>query len=227
MVATDYVPCSGTAAPTRCVPTSGSARKHSAPRYRTGTPSGRSAPDPPAPAAPSPPAPAFFPRFASPTRNHAASSDSAMWWCHPSQFLTWYSPSPASLLPRFRHSSIRCSAFATRPNSSSGVDRAALERGSSYFHLPPSSYRTTTSISSNPTTLRSTFDSTRRTTISTSRGPFSPSRTVRWVHAPAGSDAPQTRTPWNGGLGWGPRPPYGGGSASRSRIVVFDGTANK
>src|SRR5512143_2862460 len=92
---------------------------------------------------------------------------------------------------------------------------------------PPSSYRTTTSISSNPTTLRSTFDYTRTTAISTSRGPFSPSRTLRWVHAPAGSDAPQTRTPWNGGLGWGPRPPYGGGSASRSRIVVFDGTANK
>ena len=40
-------------------------------------------------AAASAPGSAFFPRRVSRVRNQAATSDSAWWWCHPTQVRTW------------------------------------------------------------------------------------------------------------------------------------------
>ena len=61
--------------------------------------------------------------------------------------------------------------------------------------------RTTPRVSSGPTTRRSTFDSPRRATISTSSGPFAPSRPVSFVQAAPGSAAHPARAPRQGTLG--------------------------
>ena len=84
--------------------------------------------------------------------------------------------------------------------------------------------RVTTSHSSGPLRLRSIRVCTRRLTISMSTGPFSPSRTVTWVHTSAGSERRHAVTDGHGALGRRPRPAYAGNGASRSRLVVVQGT---
>src|SRR5262249_3698115 len=55
-------------------------------------------------------------------------------------------------------------------------------------------------------------------------GPFSPSRTVNRLHAGGLSALRHAVTDCQGACGRRPRPGYSGGSVSRSRIVVVQGT---
>src|SRR5712691_5502843 len=101
---------------------------------------------------------------------------------------------------------------------------ASGEPCGSNVRVSASGRRVTTSPSSGPVRLRSSRVCTRRVTSSISTGPFAPSRTVTWTHA-AGSRAwPQTVTDCHGGFGGLPRPWDTGPGASRSRMVVVQGT---
>src|SRR3989449_5004794 len=71
--------------------------------------------------------------------------------------------------------------------------------------------------------LRSRRVCTRRVAISISTGPFSPSRTVTWVHASGERNCRQSVTDCHGAFGRRPRPWYAGNGASRSRMVVVQG----
>jgi hypothetical protein len=99
-----------------------------APARHNRTPHAAATPTRRAPAAPSARASPFFPRRASCTRNHVAINDNAWWWCQPDQVRTWLSASPASLLPRCRHRSTRCSALATRASTPGSVSGGASDR---------------------------------------------------------------------------------------------------
>src|SRR5262249_19625739 len=83
--------------------------------------------------------------------------------------------------------------------------------------------RVTTNHSSGPGRLRSIRVCTRRLTSSTATGPFSPSRTVTWVHASPGRPWRHAVTDCHGAFGRRPRPAYAGNGASRSRIAVVQG----
>src|SRR4030095_6613962 len=84
--------------------------------------------------------------------------------------------------------------------------------------------RVTTNHSAGPVRLRSIRVCTRRLTISMATGPFSPCRTVKYVHASASRPCRHCVTDCHGDFGRRPRPCYAGNGASRSRIVVVQGT---
>src|SRR5712691_9555459 len=68
--------------------------------------------------------------------------------------------------------------------------------------------------------------STRSRLFFNGTGPFSPSRTVNRVHPSGLREWRQALTDCHGGFGRLPRPWYAGNGASRSRIVVLQGTPN-
>jgi len=78
--------------------------------------------------------------------------------------------------------------------------------------------------SSGPVRLRSSRVCTRHVTISISTGPFSPSRTVNRLYACRLSAFRHSVTDCHGDFGRRPRPWYAGNGASRSQIVVVQGT---
>src|SRR5712691_11368799 len=73
---------------------------------------------------------------------------------------------------------------------------------------------------------KASLNSTRSRLFFNGTGPFSPSRTVNRVHPSGLREWRQALTDCHGGFGRLPRPWYAGNGASRSRIVVLQGTPN-
>src|SRR4030095_15539710 len=101
---------------------------------------------------------------------------------------------------------------------------ASREARGSNIRASESGRRVTTNHSSGPVRLRSIRVCTRHLTISMATGPFSPSRTVNRLQAVGSNDVRHSVTDCQGDLGRRPRPEYAGNGASRSRIVVVQGT---
>ena len=87
--------------------------------------------------------------------------------------------------------------------------------------------RITVNNSSSPCCRRWFLETTRRVTISTTRGPLAPSRTSMRCQAEASTAWLQAWTLCQGRVGRRPFPAYAGSAVSRSRIAVCEGTASR